>query len=134
MTWLTVIEYLSPKWQQISLVCRNHNPVLSSFMTCIQFVTRVTWLVPCVEQELLTLSKHLSSLRVLVGFMFLDFLFSVEWFVNLCLFVCLFSFLFAIVFSILLRYMASDYPFGISKRFFIKMSMINGLKCTKALS
>jgi hypothetical protein len=33
MTWLTVTEYLCHKWPRICSVCRNHNPVLSSFMT-----------------------------------------------------------------------------------------------------
>jgi hypothetical protein len=33
MTWLTVTKYLCHKWPQICSDCRNHNPVLSSFMT-----------------------------------------------------------------------------------------------------
>jgi len=33
MTWLTVTEYLCHKWPRIYSVCRNNNPVLSSFMT-----------------------------------------------------------------------------------------------------
>jgi len=33
MTWLTVTEYQCHKWPQICAVCRNHNPVVSSFMT-----------------------------------------------------------------------------------------------------
>ena len=33
MTLLTVTEYLFHKWPRICSVCRNHNPVLSSFMT-----------------------------------------------------------------------------------------------------
>jgi len=33
MTWLTVMEYLCHKWPRICSFCRNHNPVLSSFMT-----------------------------------------------------------------------------------------------------
>ena len=36
------------------------------------FVTRVTWLVPHVEQELLTLPEHLSWPQFLVGFLLLD--------------------------------------------------------------
>jgi len=41
---------------QICSVCRNYNPVLSSFMT----LSRVTWRVPHVEQELSTLLEYLS--------------------------------------------------------------------------
>jgi hypothetical protein len=33
MTWVTVKEYLCYKWPRISLICRNYNSVLSSFMT-----------------------------------------------------------------------------------------------------
>jgi hypothetical protein len=36
------------------------------------FVTRLTRRVPLVEEELLTLSKHLSSPALLVGFVLLD--------------------------------------------------------------
>ena len=34
MTWLTVTEYMCHKLPRICSVCRNHSPVLSSFMTC----------------------------------------------------------------------------------------------------
>ena len=33
MTWLTVVQYLCHKLPRIYSVCRNHNPVLSLFMT-----------------------------------------------------------------------------------------------------
>jgi len=33
MTCLTVTEYLDHKWPWICSGCRNHNPVLSSFIT-----------------------------------------------------------------------------------------------------
>ena len=33
MTWLTVTKYLCRKWPQVCFICRNHNPVLSSYMT-----------------------------------------------------------------------------------------------------
>ena len=32
VTWLTAMEYLCHKWPRICSVCRNHSPVLSSFM------------------------------------------------------------------------------------------------------
>jgi hypothetical protein len=40
MTWLTVAKYLCHKWQRICSVCRNHHPVLSSFMTFHRFCNR----------------------------------------------------------------------------------------------
>jgi hypothetical protein len=33
MIWLTVTEYLFHKWSWICAVCRNHNSVLSPFLT-----------------------------------------------------------------------------------------------------
>jgi len=45
----------------ICFVYRNHNMVISSFMTYRVLVTRVTWRVTPVETELLTLhSRHFS--------------------------------------------------------------------------
>ena len=64
-------EYLCHKWPRICFVCRNHNPVLHSrFFT--GFVTIVPRCVPLVEQELLTLKKHMSSPLVFVRFMLLN--------------------------------------------------------------
>jgi phage tail protein X len=54
MTWLTVMKSLCHRWPRICSICCNHNPVLSSFMTCNWIATRVTQWVPHVEQELLT--------------------------------------------------------------------------------
>ena len=46
MTWLTVTKYLSRKWPRICSVCRNYNPVPSSFILIYDFspgfVIRVT--------------------------------------------------------------------------------------------
>jgi len=53
-------------------VCRNHNPVLSSFMTYHWVCNKRYTTVPHVGQKLLTLPEHLSPPRVLVGFVFLD--------------------------------------------------------------
>ena len=33
MTWSTATEYLCIKWPRICYICRNHNPVISSFMS-----------------------------------------------------------------------------------------------------
>jgi hypothetical protein len=60
-----------------------------------------------VEQELLTLLDHLSSSPVFSG---------VRVTRSLVLFIC-YVFLLAIVLSVLLRYMDSDYPFGIFRLF-----------------
>jgi len=59
-------EYLCHKRSRMCSVCRNHNPVLSPFMTFHRAVTRVTLIqwVPLVEQQLLTLAEHMSSLTV----------------------------------------------------------------------
>jgi hypothetical protein len=37
ITWFTATEYLCNKWPWICTVCRNHNPVLSSFMTYLSY-------------------------------------------------------------------------------------------------
>ena len=55
------------------------------------FVTRLTWQVSLVEQEMPTLLEHLGSPRFLAGFRLLD-----------------------------LQFTDSDYPFGIFKPFYIK--------------
>jgi hypothetical protein len=67
------------------------------------FVTRLTRRMIPVEQELLTLPKHLNSLPVFSG---------VHVTRSLVLYVCL-----AIMLSVLHRFMNSDYPFGIFKLF-----------------
>ena len=67
--------------------------------------------VPLVEQELPTLSVHLSSPPVFSGVL-------VTWSLVLCVMFCRSLFvLLSIVLSVLLRYTDSDYPFGIFKLF-----------------
>ena len=61
LTWLTAMEYLCHKWPRICSICHKLFPVLSSFMTYHQLVTRLTRWMPLVEQELPTLPEHLSS-------------------------------------------------------------------------
>ena len=80
------------------------------------FVTRLTRRVSLVEQELLTLPGHLSSPPVSSGV-------RVTRSLVLCVCIvdrCFVLFLLAIVLSVLLRYMDSDYPFGIFKFFLPK--------------
>ena len=59
-----------------------------------------------VEQELLTLRKHLSSSPFLVGFVLFDLLFSM-------FYISLFVLFHFVIVSSVLRYTASDCPFGI---------------------
>ena len=61
------------------------------------FVTRVTWRVPLVEQELLTLPEHLISPPFLVGFVLLGFCFMCVCFVDRWLSLCSFSFCHCII-------------------------------------
>jgi hypothetical protein len=79
------------------------------------FVTRLTRLMPLVEQELLTLPKNMSSHPVLSGVRVTRSLVLCVCFVDRCLSFC--TFFLAIVLSVLLRYTDSDYPFGILKLF-----------------
>jgi len=78
-----------------------------------EFVTRVTRRVPHVEQELLTFPEHLSSAP--------DFSWDrVAWSLVFCAMFCtpLFVlFLLAIAVSVVIRFTASDYPFGIFNLF-----------------
>ena len=93
ITWLTVMEYLCHKWPRICCTCRTHFPVLSSFMTChTGFVDSLTWWVPLVEQELLTLPEHVSSSPVFSGVRVTLSLVICVCFVDRCLSFCTFSF------------------------------------------
>jgi len=56
----------------VSIVNIMTNAKLAKIMYITRFVTRVTWRVPLVEQELLTLQKHPSSPVFLLGFVLLD--------------------------------------------------------------
>ena len=69
----------------ICSVCRNHNPVLSSFMT----YHRETWWVPHVDQELLSLPEHMSTL-IVSGVRVARSLVTVKCFVDHCLSFCTF--------------------------------------------
>jgi hypothetical protein len=80
------------------------------------FVTRLTWWVSLVEQELLTLLEHLSSPLVFSGVLVTrSLVFCVMFCKPLC--VHLSVFLLAIVLFVLLWFMDSDYPFDIFKLF-----------------
>ena len=80
------------------------------------FVTRVTWRVPHVVQELPTLPEHMNSPPDIVGSCCLIFSFlCMQCFVDRCLFLSFF--LLSIVLSVLPRFTTFDYPLGIFKRF-----------------
>jgi len=90
------------------------------------FVLTVTRLVACVEQELLTLPKHMSSPPVFRGYCVV-FLRNILYIV-VCLFVL---FPLAIVLPVLLRFTASDYLFGIFKMLLklLNISAVVSIKC-----
>ena len=67
MAWFTDMEYMCRKWPRLCSTCREHFPVLSSSWFVTGFVTRLTWRVPLVRQELLILLDHLGSLPVFSG-------------------------------------------------------------------
>ena len=117
------MEYLCNKWPRICSTCRKHFRVLSSFTTYYGFVTRLTWRVPQVEQELLTLPEHLSSPPVFSGVRVTRSLVLYVCFEDRCLSFCTFSFGHCVVWS------SSIYrfwlpPFGIFKLFLKKHYMI----------
>ena len=97
---------------RIFFVCRNHNPVLHSWFFT-GFVTRVPRWVSLVEQELLTLKKHMSSPLVFVRFMLLNLVSCVVFCESLFV-----LFLLVIIWSVF-RLTASEYSFGIFKLFLL---------------
>ena len=92
ITWLTAMEYLCHKWPRICSTCRKHFPVRSSFMTYHRVLTVLTRRVPLVEQELFTLSEHLSSPQDFSGVRVTRSLVLYVCFVDRCLFFCTFCF------------------------------------------
>ena len=69
MIWLTSVKYLCRQWPGICFI------FVSTSRSFPHLLHRLTRLVPLVEQKLLTLPEHMSSLRFLVGFVLLDLLF-----------------------------------------------------------
>jgi hypothetical protein len=76
-----------------------------------------------VEQELLTLPEHLTSIPVFSGIRVTRSLVLYVCFVDRCLSFCV-LFLFAIVLSVLLRYTDSDCPFDIFKLLSLKQQSV----------
>jgi hypothetical protein len=92
MTWLTAMEYLCHKWPRyVPLVVNTSRSFPHSWLIT-WFVSRLTWLVPLVEQELLTLPEHLSSLPGFSGVRVTRSLVLYVCFIDRCLSFCTFSF------------------------------------------
>ena len=87
------------------------------------FVTKLTWRVSQVEQELPTLLDHLSSPLVFGGVRVTRSLVLYVYFVDRCLSFCTFSFGHCVVCS-----SDFDYPFGILKLFLWSLTLCINLK------
>jgi hypothetical protein len=113
MTWLTVMEYIcvTNDHGYVPLVVNTSRSFPHSWLVTV-FVTKLTWRVPLVDQELPTLPEHLSSPRLLVGSCYSIFsLMCMFWgllFVLLCFF----------FWSLCCLFTDSDYLFGIFKLVF----------------
>ena len=108
MDWLTVMGYLCHKRARIWFTSRSipHSWLITGI------VARVTRRVPLVEQELLTLSRQLSSSPVFSGIRISrSLVFYVVFFRSL--FITLSIFWWPLCSSVRLRFTNFDYPFGI---------------------
>jgi hypothetical protein len=86
------MEYLCHKWPRIfSTYSNTSRPVPHSWLIT-GFVTRLTWWVSLVEQELLTLPEHLSTPPIFSGVRVTRSLVLYICFVDRCLSFCTFSF------------------------------------------
>jgi hypothetical protein len=97
----------------ICSTCRSTSRSFPQSWLFTGFVTSLTRRVQLVEQELLTLPEHLSSPPVFSRVRFTRSLVLLICFVDRCLSFCTFSF----GHSVVLRYIDSDYPFGIFNPF-----------------
>ena len=94
----------------ICSVCRNHNPVLSSFMTYPRVYNKINTMgVKCGSRA--TYPSGVPECLV-VFVLFPSFIFLCSVFRS--------SFVLTIGLSVTLRFMVSDYPFGIFKLFFLR--------------
>ena len=107
MTWLTAMEYLCHKWPRICFTCREHFPVVSSFMTYHRVCNEINTTgatggagtaYPSGAPEF-TPGFSWGSCYSIFSFMYM---FCRLWFVLLSV----------------LRFTDSDYPFGIFKLLF----------------
>ena len=123
MTQLTVTEYICRKCLLVCSVCRNHNPIFSSFIMIYHRIcqkSNTLCSVSRVEQELLTLPQHMSSPPVLCAVRVAQ---SLVFCVMFCrsLSFCLVRFLLVIVCPF--RCKVSGYPFGIFSFFLALVKM-----------
>ena len=68
----TFVSQILMPVMDIYFVFRNHNSVLSSFLTYHTVCNKSSMMVPNMEQKLITLSEHLSSSPVFEGFVLLN--------------------------------------------------------------
>ena len=115
MTWVTVMEYLCHKGPQICSTCRNHNHVLSAFVTYHRVCNKCNMTGATCGAGTAYLPDHQSSPPVVSEFHVAQ---SSVFCAVFCrsLFVLSFLFLLAIVLSVLL-FKSSDYPFCVFKLF-----------------
>jgi hypothetical protein len=104
------MDYLCHKWSRICFVCRNHNPIFSSFTTYQRVCKNSNTMCVTCRAGTATLPEHPCSPWFLV-LGFLDSIFSII----VCPFIL---FHFAMVLSVL-RFTASNYHFYILKLVFI---------------
>ena len=95
--WLTVTEYLCHKWQVICCICRCHNPIISTFITCHCVCSDGCYHL---EQEFVDRLDPVCSHPSFSGVRFAQFFSCIHRIVSL------------------LRSTAFDYQFGILKLFF----------------
>ena len=123
MTYLTITEYICRKCLLVCSVCRNHNPIFSSFIMIYHRIcqkSNTLCSVSRVEQELLTLPQHMSSPPVLCAVRVAQ---SLVFCVMFCrsLSICLVRFLLVIVCPFCCK--VSGYPFGIFSFFLALVKM-----------
>jgi len=116
-----ITEYLCHKWSWICSVCRNHNPALSSFMTCYQRCDKSNSTDATSGAGIAYPSgAHGFIPGTLLLFVLLNHQFSAYFFVDHCF--SLF-YLFVIVLSFFPRFTDSDYSFGIFKLYLIEVDV-----------
>jgi hypothetical protein len=117
MNLLTVAEYLCHKRPQICSICRNHNPVLPSFITYHRCCNKSNRTGETSGAGTAYRSEARASPPVISGHL-------VVWSIVFCALFCrsliVFLFFFPNVLSVLFRITSSDYPFGILKLFLEK--------------
>jgi len=125
MTWLTAMEYMCYKWPRICSVCRNHDPILSSFTTNHRIYSSSNKTgATCGTGTVYTSGSTpvFSGVHVARSLLF-------------CVMFCRSLFVLfrlVIMLSVLLQITASDYPCGIVKLFWDKFFLKQIIPCVYA--